>query len=251
MTPSVLLGVSLKMYFDHRRTLAWTREIVEHSAASDRVEVVLLPSFPSLDAVARIAAPHGVKVGAQNVCWEPAGAFTGEVSGSSLRQIGCEYVEVGHAERRRYFGEDDAVVARKVDAVLRDAMTPILCLGEAERSDDAVEACVRQLEVSLSRVQPDRRGRPIVVAYEPVWAIGRREPAPTDHVRRVAATLREWLGGRWGAGSRVIYGGSAGRGLLREVAGAVDGLFLGRYAHDPATFHEIMREAEAVASERG
>lgn len=250
----MFLGVSLKMYFDHRQTVSWAEEIVARSASAARrgVEVVLVPSFPSLEAVARIGGAHGVKLGAQDLYWEAAGPYTGEVSGASLAQVGCEYVEVGHAERRLYFGEDDEAVARKVGAALRSGIAPILCVGEEERGapDDAADACVHQLEAAVAAVGPSLWGRPMVVAYEPVWAIGQAEPASAGHVRRVATALRDWLARRWGEVARVAYGGSAGVGLLAEIEEAVDGLFLGRYAHDPDVFSAILDEAEKVAARR-
>lgn len=246
MSP-VFLGVSLKMYFDHNRTLAWVQEISTRAsdAAHAGVEVVVMPSFPSLEQVARIGASNGIKVGAQDMHWAPAGPFTGEVSGTSLTQVGCDYVLIGHAERRASFGDTDDVVAKKLAAGLRAHLTPVLCVGEVREvaPQDAADQCVRQLESATSALDYAARQRPLVVAYEPVWAIGKTDPAPLEHVRTVAYALRQWADHWWGGEARVAYGGSAGSGLFEDFGDAIDGLFLGRYAHEPQAFGKILDEA--------
>jgi triosephosphate isomerase len=252
--PPVFLGISLKMYFDHCQTIDWTTEIVQRSDSAQRcgVEVVLMPSFPSLEAVARLGEPHGLKLGAQDLFWEETGAYTGEVSGPSLAQLGCEYVIVGHAERRKYFGEDDDVVARKLASALAAGLSPVVCVGETEPGErgEAARSSICQLKAAVSTIDPRHWGKPIVVAYEPVWAIGQAEPASPAHVRGVAIALREWMQRNWGTSSRVVYGGSAGMGLLAEIGDVVDGLFLGRFAHAPVAFSKILDEAKDFAAHR-
>lgn len=243
------------MYFDHQQTLSWAKEIVARceGAVGDGVEVVLIPSFPSLQAVAQLGVDRGVKVGAQDVFWEPAGPYTGEVSAATLAQVGCTFVEIGHAERRQYFGDDDDAVAKKFAAALRHGITPILCIGEVDQvpAEAAVHECLRQLRSAFVHVDASSWAAPLVVAYEPSWAIGSSEHAQPDHVRAVACAVRNWLAENWGASARVVYGGSAGTNLLEQVETAVDGLFLGRYAHDPDVFSEILDEATKVAHRRG
>lgn len=242
------------MYFDHDQTLRWAKEIVTRceAAAGDHVEVVLIPSFPSLQAVAQLGADRGVKVGAQDVFWEPEGPYTGEVSAATLAQVGCTFVVVGHAERRQYFGDDDDAVAKKLATALRHGITPILCIGEIDRvpAEAAVHECLRQLRSAFLRVDASSWAAPLVVAYEPVWAIGSSEPAQPDHIRLVAGAVRDWLAEIWGESARVVYGGSAGTNMLEQVETAVDGLFLGRYAHDPDAFSEILDEATKFAHRR-
>ncbi len=250
----VTVGVSLKMYFGHRAAREWAADVADLAAstpavADGTVELFLAPSFlqllPTLDAVWGTR----VLVGAQDASEYDAGAFTGEVSPAELAEVGVGLVEIGHAERRRRHGETDAVVARKTAAALRNGLIPLICVGEPDRvpADDAVAFVTAQVLSALAEAPAGR----VIVAYEPVWAIGAPEPAPTAHIRRVTSWLRELLAGLDDrAGSTVIYGGSAGPGLLTELGDDVDGLFLGRFAHDPAALAEVLREAAALANSR-
>jgi triosephosphate isomerase len=248
----VLLGISLKMYFDQDRALAWFGRIAgiaaRHPAiASGDVELVVLPSFPALPGALTTFAGSGVGVGAQNLFWEDEGAFTGEVSGRDLAGIGCRYVEIGHAERKRIFGETDEIIARKIAAALRNGLTPILCVGEPVETSitDAADSCIAQLAAALATVDEPRT---IVVAYEPEWAIGAQVPASSQHIAGVCGAIGAWLRGHpLLSGSRVIYGGSAGPGLLSDIGHSVDGLFLGRFAHDPDAGAAMLDEAAALA----
>ncbi|MCU1529368.1 MAG: triosephosphate isomerase [Frondihabitans sp.] len=248
-----VIGVSLKMYFGHARTVEWCREIQgiarDHVAVqSGEAELFVLPTFPSIPAAVEILNPL-VSVGAQDIAAEDAGAFTGEVSGLELAELGCSLAEIGHAERRRLFGETPRQVSEKVAAAFRSGLTPLLCVGEEERGTaaTALAACVDQLESALSLA--DARGPvgPLLVAYEPVWAIGQVEPASPAHVSAVCRGLREYLDTLEGhQGSRVIYGGSAAPGLLTDVGDALDGLFLGRFAHDPSAVRDILDEVHKL-----
>lgn len=249
----VFLGVSLKMYLDHAATLGWVRDVVaiagrSPAVADGRVQVAVLPTFVSIDAVSAITAESLVDHGAQDLAVADEGAFTGEVSGRDLAALGCRYVEVGHAERRRLFGEDETVVAGKFAAAVRNGLVPILCVGESDHvdADAAAEVCVGQVRSALAGAEaavPD-----LIIAYEPVWAIGADRPAAVDHVRAVCAGIRAGVDEDHRLSRvRVIYGGSAGPGLLSELgADAVDGLFLGRFAHDPAALAALIDEAAAL-----
>ncbi|MET1088372.1 MAG: triose-phosphate isomerase family protein [Arthrobacter sp.] len=245
----VLLGVSLKLYFDHWETLDWCRKVADmardHRALQDGdVKLFVLPSFQALVLAAEILADTPVSIGAQNLHWQDRGAFTGEVSGLALSEAGCRYVEVGHAERRRTFGEDDSVVAAKTAAALRNGLVPVICVGESENGTaaEAAALCLAQLQSALAA--SETASVPIVVAYEPVWAIGAANPASTKHISAVCTFLREWLSSqsRFAEWS-VIYGGSAGPGLLTQLGSDVDGLFLGRSAHKVEALSDIIREA--------
>jgi triosephosphate isomerase len=246
----LLVGVSLKMYFGHEQTIRWCRAVADIAAAhpavrDDHVTLVVLPSSVYIAEVADIFAGTPVAIGGQDLFWADEGAFTGEVSGKQLRELGCGYAEIGHAERRRIFGETDTMIAAKTAAAYRNQLTPILCVGEALRSNPAGAArhCRAQLDSALSEVQGATAG-PVVVAYEPHWAIGADKPASPEHVAKTCAALRDHLGAQPDfAGSRVIYGGSAGPGLLTQLRGSVDGLFLGRFAHDPSALEHVLTEA--------
>jgi len=254
----LLIGSSLKMYFGRARTLEWTRRVAavcrDHPAVRDGlVEPFVVPTFPSIPEVVPIAHGAGMLVGAQDVHWEDAGAFTGEVSAAELAEHGVALVEIGHAERRAVFGETDETIAKKVAATLRHGLAPLVCIGESERGggEVAASACIEQLESALAVARGAGLGGRLVVAYEPVWAIGVPEPASDDHIRAVGGALRTHLAEDLAfPGARVIYGGSAGPGLLPRIVDSVDGMFLGRFAHDPAAFARILDEAVALEATR-
>ena len=247
--PRTTVGVSLKMYFGHGQTLEWVDTVAElarmHPAVVDgTVELFVIPTYLAVPASVALLDGTGVLVGAQDLAMEDAGAFTGEVSGAEIAEVGADVVEVGHAERRRMFGETDEVVAAKTRAALRNGLAPVLCIGETERTDAdaAAAACLRQLDSALDGAAAGR----VIVAYEPVWAIGAAEPADADHIRAVCSRLRTAITSDADrAGSSVIYGGSAGPGLLTRLGDDVDGLFLGRFAHDPAALAQVVDEAAA------
>ncbi len=240
------VGVSLKMYFGYAETLRWCRSVTDrvggHPALrSGDVRLFVLPSFPAIPAAAGIFRGTPIAVGAQNLAADDGGAQTGEVNGAMLRQAGCRYVAVGHAERRTRHGEDEPTVAAKVSAALRNDLEPVLCIGEPRRVPvaEAAAECVRQLRTQLRTVPGVR----VTVAYEPFWAIGAAEPAGTGHIAAVCGALRDAA-----PDTTVIYGGSAGPGLLTALGSGVDGLFLGRFAHDPAALAGVLDEAAAVGS---
>ncbi|BDZ50251.1 triosephosphate isomerase [Frondihabitans sucicola] len=248
-----VIGVSLKMYFGHARTLEWCREIrrlaQDHDAVrSGEARLFVLPTFPSLAGAVEILSPI-VAVGAQDLATDDAGAFTGEVSGVELSEIGCSIAEIGHAERRRLFGETPEVVSEKVAAAFRAGLTPLVCVGEEEHGspEEALAVCLAQLDSALSLAVERGHSGALMVAYEPVWAIGRPAPAPAEHVALVCQGLRDRLGQLADrGGSPVVYGGSAGPGLLTEIDEHVDGLFLGRFAHDPSAVRSILDEVHRL-----
>jgi triosephosphate isomerase len=249
--PKITIGVSLKMYFGQAVTLDWCRAVT--AIARDRtalldgdVELIVLPTFPSLVPVIATIGDAPVTVGAQDLHWADSGAYTGEVSGAELAEIGVRAVEIGHAERRRLFGETEDVINRKTTAALRNGLIPLLCVGETERvpATEAIAVVHDQVESALAGA-PDGR---VIIAYEPVWAIGAPDPAPDDHIRSVCGALRDRTDR---AGTSVIYGGAAGPGLLGRLGDTVDGLFLGRYAHDPEAVRTVLDEAAARTAENG
>lgn len=239
------VGVSTKMYLGYQSSLDWLTAVRDIVAARTPLPtgltVFVAPSFPVLESARSILAGSGVVLGAQN-CSVAGGALTGEVSPALLAELGVSLVEIGHAERRLLFGETDAVVAVKTAAAASALLTPLLCVGETVRGNPAAAAqfCFEQITVALGEAVPVDT---VVVAYEPVWAIGAAEPAEPNYVNAVVDRLRELLQQRVGGGRpRIIYGGSAGPGLLPRLD-AVDGLFLGRFAHDPAGFGQVLDEA--------
>lgn len=247
----LVIGASLKMYFGRRRTAEWVRAVRaicdRHPAVvSGGVQPFVVPSFLAIPDAVEVASGSPLLVGAQDMHWAGPGPYTGEVSAEELVEHGVDLVEIGHAERRRLFGETDETAASKVAAAWRAGLTPVLCVGEHREVDAATAAarCADECDRLLEPARDEGLTGGVIVAYEPVWAIGRSEPASEAHIRRVTSTLRERLGADPTARpGRVIYGGSAGPGLLTRIAADVDGLFLGRFVHDPVAFGRILDEA--------
>jgi triosephosphate isomerase len=201
----------------------------------------VIPSFPVLPAAAELLAGSPLLLGAQNCGWAD-GPWTGEVAPSMLAELGVRLVEIGHAERRRHFGEDGAMIARKVQAADDAGLTPLLCVGEPARGEPAAAADFvhRQIRSAVDGDWDLAGG--LVIAYEPVWAIGAAEPAAAGYVSEVVRRLRRQLASSGLEDLPVIYGGSAKPGLLPALDG-VSGLFLGRFAHNPANFGAVLDEA--------
>lgn len=250
----VTVGVSLKTYFGHERASAWFDEVATrvrtHDAVlSGAVALFVTPTYLQILPALTAFSDTPVRVGGQDVSGHPAGAFTGEVTASELAEIGATIAEIGHAERRRLFGESEAETATKTRAALTAGLTPLLCIGEAEHQDprDAAPVAVSQLRSALDGAPAGA----VIVAYEPVWAIGAPEPAGHDHIRTVTAALRDAIDADpTRTGSAVIYGGAAGPGLLTALGDTVDGVFLGRFAHDPDALLTVLDEAAALAARR-
>jgi triosephosphate isomerase len=189
-----------------------------HGAADGGAQCVLCPPFVYLQEIGRALEGSALGLGAQNVSAEALGAFTGEVSAAMLKDVGCEYVIVGHSERRALYGEDDALVARKFAAAVASHLVPILCVGEtlAEREAGSTEAVIgRQLEAVLARAYAGGHGAAefatTVIAYEPVWAIGTGRHATPDQAQAVHAFIRGRIATRdvkIAAAVRIVYGGS-------------------------------------------
>jgi triosephosphate isomerase len=254
----VTVGVSLKAYFSRQRARAWFAEVAElmrmHDAVHDAVvDVFVIPTYLQIEDALTAFTGTGVAVGAQDVSPFEPGPYTGEITAAELAETGIARVEIGHAERRGLFNETDVVVQAKVAASLGHRLRPVLCVGETDRKDAATgaQATVAQLHAYLDGAPPGA----LVVAYEPVWAIGAPEPAPLDHITSVTRALRDaLLADARRSNSLVIYGGSARPGLLTALTAgdveAVDGLFLGRFAHDPGAFAAVVDEAAALAQRR-
>lgn len=214
------------------------------------VDVVLCPPFTALSAVSAIIDDCHIKLGAQNMHWEAEGAFTGEVSPGMLRDLYCNYVILGHSERRAYFGETDEIVNKKVNAALAGALIPMVCVGETlqERESGSAEAVVRgQVLKSLAGLGADMEK--VVVAYEPVWAIGTGKTATPEQAQEMHAFIRgvmsEMAGQDVAETVRIQYGGSMKPANARELLGKpdIDGGLIGGAALDVRSFVEIVKAA--------
>jgi triosephosphate isomerase (TIM) len=209
-------------------------------------EVFVLPPFTSMWVAREKLGGTPIAWGAQDVHRSDAGAHTGDISAPMLADLGCRFVEVGHSERRRDHGETNALVAAKIAAILRHAMTPILCVGEPSRVPlvAALRFIRSQLRRSTAGLAPSDLSR-LVVAYEPVWAIGSgAHPADPGHVGAIHSAIHDWLSARGAADRvRVIYGGSVDLDAVPAILAecGVDGLFVGRAALDPRRFGSIVK----------
>lgn len=242
-----LVGTSLKMYFDLPSTLRYVESVaaLSQTASAANIDLFVIPDFVTLLPSADRLKDTSVWLGAQDAYSEDKGAYTGEVSPLTLSQAGVKVVEIGHAERRRLFGETDEDVAKKAAAIVRNNMIPLICIGEKQKSDIAsqavgmaVEECKPQIEAALSLLPDDAE---VILAYEPVWAIGASQPAGADHVVAVTQNLRALCAGRKGR-TRILYGGSAGPGTFEALKEGVDGCFLGRFAHDVGNLEKVIQE---------
>jgi triosephosphate isomerase len=219
------------------------------------VEIVVAPPFTALHAVAEAARNTNIGVSAQNLHWETEGAFTGEVSAAMVKEAGAEYVIVGHSERRRLFGETDAIVNRKALAAIREGLTPIVCIGETleEREKDKTLAVIdRQIKDGLDGVSAPQLAD-LVLAYEPVWAIGTGRTATAAQAQEVHAhvrtRLRQWFGADAAERCRILYGGSVKPGNIRELVDQadVDGALVGGASLDVKAFAEMVLASRPAA----
>jgi triosephosphate isomerase len=244
-----------KMYKTVQDAVVFVKEL--KSAVRDviDVEIVVAPPFTAVHAVAEAARNSNVGVAAQDVYWEREGAFTGEVSPPMLKEAGAEYVIVGHSERRRLFGETDTIVNRKVAAAVGAGLTAIVCIGETleEREREETFAVLdRQIKDGLDGFSAEQVAD-LVVAYEPVWAIGTGRTATSAqageahaHIRR---RLRQWFGGDAADRCHVIYGGSVKPDNIRELIAEpdVDGALVGGASLDVRGFAEIVTKSRPPA----
>jgi triosephosphate isomerase len=232
--------------------------IVKASAGLSEAKIIVAPPFTALSEASKVLDGSSVQLAAQNLHWEDKGAFTGEVSAPMLKDAGCQYVIVGHSERRQYFGETDAGVNRKIRAALKTGVFPILCIGEslAEREGgETMEVVSRQLKGGLEGIVAEGY-EPIIIAYEPVWAIGTGKTATPAQAEEVHAHIREELVRMYGKGPAecaiILYGGSVkpvnSFALLSERN--IDGFLVGGASLDAEPFVQIVREAIKAYKEK-
>jgi triosephosphate isomerase (TIM) len=254
-----LIAGNWKMNCNHFEAIALVQKLAFSLSDKDyrHVEVVVLPPFTDLRSVQTLVDGDKLKIGygAQDLSRYASGAYTGEISGPMLAKLGCSYVLCGHSERRQYHHEDDALVNAKVKAALSVSVTPILCVGEpleARKAGTHVEHVVAQLKGSLSKV-PAEAIATLVIAYEPIWAIGTGEVASPGDAQEMAAAIRAHIsdtaGGEAGAGVRILYGGSVKSDNIASIMAAqdVDGALVGGASLDAGQFAAICRYREVAA----
>lgn len=242
-----------KMHKTAAEAAVYVRRLAALARQTAKVEIVLAPPFTALS-VAALPVARRFAFAGQDLHWEDEGAYTGEVSAPMLAALGCRYVIVGHSERRRLFGEDDAAVNRKILAALRHGLRPILCLGEslAERQRGRTRGVVlRQLRNGLRGVSRESI-RQFAIAYEPVWAIGTGHAASPEQIDAVHRTLRSSIARAWGRGAagrlRILYGGSVNPDNILSFLDSpeIDGALVGGACLDPRSFARIIAQTQSV-----
>lgn len=255
-----LVAGNWKMNLNHFEALALTQKLAFTLTGKDfdAADVALLPPFTALRSVQTLVDGDRLRLvyGAQDISPHEKGAYTGDVSGPMLAKLGCSYVVVGHSERRQYHGEDDALVNAKLKAALRFGITPILCVGETlevRQAGEQIPHTLTQLDGALARV-PAEQVAALVVAYEPVWAIGTGEVATPEDAQQACAAIRARVsavhGDEVAAGTRILYGGSVKAGNMAAIMAQpdIDGALVGGASLDAREFATICRYRELSAS---
>jgi triosephosphate isomerase len=248
-----LIAGNWKMHKTEREALAFLHELLARLPAAPPADVALCAPFTDLKALTGAAQGSPVAVYAQNMHHEPEGAFTGEISAAMLREAGVDGVVLGHSERREYFGESDRALAAKVPAALAAGLTPILCVGEteAERDEEATERKLRQqLHDDLAGVADSELER-IVIAYEPIWAIGTGRVATPEQAQDAIGFIRALLDGRDAAAAgavRILYGGSVNPENAPQLLALpdVDGALVGGASLQVESLTAILAAAAAA-----
>jgi triosephosphate isomerase (TIM) len=245
-----LIAGNWKMYKTVAEAEAFIQGLLPLVSSGNNVEIAICPAFPALAPIVDSARGSRVQVFAQNMHHEPEGAFTGEVSPPMLSELGVDGVILGHSERRQLFGETDRALQLKVPAALREGLIPILCVGETEEereSGDTQRKLRHQVQEGLARLENDQLGE-VVIAYEPIWAIGSGRVAEPEQAQEAIAFVRALVGDRspeQAQRTRVLYGGSVnpGNAIALLALPDVDGALVGGASLLPDTFAAIVSAA--------
>lgn len=247
-----IVGSSWKMHINTRHEVELiAREIRDLTRGAGDIEMFIFPTFPLIDHLSMILKGSNIGWGAQNMSFADYGAYTGEVPVGTLVDLGCKYVELGHAERRANFNETDHNVNLKVKLCLKYNMTPVVCVGESKQEKEEGVGHVRiktQVLWALDGLSDDER-KQIILAYEPVWAIGQQEGASAEYVENTHRFIRSMIADEFGNEVadtiRIIYGGSVKLESSKELMKKenIDGLFLGRFALTAENYAAIVNVA--------
>jgi triosephosphate isomerase len=246
-TRKPLIAGNWKMYKSVPESIEFANKLIPLVSDSD-IDIMIAPPFTSLFAVSEIIKHSKIDLGAQDIFWEKEGAFTGEISPVMLISAGCRYVIVGHSERRQYFGETDETVNKKLNAVMTSGLIPIMCIGETESQREegkTFSVLDKQIKKGLEGLTLNK-DRMLVIAYEPVWAIGTGKTALPDQVQEVHLYLRKKLeethGNHNAAAIRLLYGGSVKPDNISELMSLpdVDGALVGGASLNADTFNKII-----------
>ncbi len=244
-----------KMNKTSSEAAALAKGVVEAVGKVSSVDIAVCPTFTSLESVEKAIGGSNVKLGAQNMYFEASGAFTGEISASMLRELHCSYVILGHSERRQYFKECDCLINKKVKAAVASSLKPILCVGETLEEREAgktIDVVSSQTKGGLDGLS-EADALKVVVAYEPVWAIGTGKTATPEMAQEVHAEIRKVLAGMFGEAAaekiQILYGGSMkpenADELLKQKD--IDGGLIGGAALKADSFASLVKSAEALS----
>jgi triosephosphate isomerase len=243
-----LIAGNWKMFKTCNEAVDAATRLTELVSDIDNIDIVIAPTFTSLAVVSDVIRDTRIDLGAQDIFWEKEGAFTGQISAPMLISAGCQYVIIGHSERRQYFGETDETVNKKMKAASDSGLIPILCVGETEIQRDekkTFSVLDKQMEKGLEGLSLDEH-RSLVIAYEPVWAIGTGKTATPDQVQEVHAFLRERIEKKFGdmfaKATRILYGGSVKPDNVSELMALpdIDGALVGGASLQPDSFSKII-----------
>ena len=250
MSKQVWVGTSFKMNKTLAEALAFANALPR--AGHSRIQRFVIPPFTAVREVKSALSDSDVKVGAQNMHWADDGAWTGEISPLMLKDCNLDIVELGHSERREFFGETDETVGLKVEAAVRHGLIPLICIGEtlAQReAGKATETLAAQVAGALGKLTPAQKSAPILLAYEPVWAIGANGiPATSDYADARQAEIIATAESILGRSIPCLYGGSVNPGNAAELIACphIDGLFIGRSAWNVAGYLDILARVAAT-----
>ncbi len=243
-----LIAGNWKMFKTQDEAAETARQLVAKTAGTVDVEVMIAPPFTALSQVADVIRNSPVALGAQNLYWEKEGAFTGEISPSMLVAAGCRYVIIGHSERRQYFNETDETVNNKIKSAVSYGLIPVMCIGETEierEAEQTFSVLDRQMEAGLEGLTADSLAS-LVIAYEPVWAIGTGKAATAGMAQEVHAYIRSWVEKNYenplAKAIRILYGGSVKPDNVKELMRQpdLDGALVGGASLAADTFSQLI-----------
>jgi triosephosphate isomerase (TIM) len=243
-----LIAGNWKMFKTCSEAVEAAGQLVKLVAMTSDIDVMIAPQFTALAPVSDVVRGSRVSLGAQNLFWETEGAYTGEISSVMLVSVGCKYVIIGHSERRQYFDETDETVNKKIKAAIKNDLVPVLCVGESEKERESKETFSvldKQVKKGIEGFSSDDL-ETLVIAYEPVWAIGTGKTATTDQAQEAHQFLRSVLeksfGNMLAKSIRILYGGSVKSNNIAELMAMpdIDGALVGGASLDPETFSKIV-----------
>jgi len=244
-----LIAGNWKMYKTPEEAAETARQLVERVAGVADVDIMIAPTFTALAPVFKVVQNSPVALGGQNLFWENEGAYTGEISAPMLKSAGCRYCIIGHSERRQYFAETDQTVNRKIQAAIQAGLEPVFCIGETEKEREAGQALSvldKQVKKGLEDLVSERL-KTLIVAYEPVWAIGTGKTATADQAQEIHQFIRSLVAKNFGKplsdSIRILYGGSVKPDNIAGLMSMpdIDGALVGGASLEAESFSRIVR----------